>query len=150
MVASRIKADFIELDAVVEQAAGLSLGEIFSLHGEDYYRRLERVALRDVLERGHDCVIAPGGSVVTDDASWSLLKRRCLTVWLHATPEEFMKRLRKQGDTRPMQNRRSAMAELRALLSRREPLYAQSAATIKTTNRSPESIVREIEKRMAE
>jgi XRE family aerobic/anaerobic benzoate catabolism transcriptional regulator len=150
MLAARIKSDFIEVDAMIERAAGLSLSEIFTLHGEDYYRRLERAALHEVLDRARGCVVAPGGSVVTDAESWSLLRNRCLTVWLHATPQEFVKRMKRQGDTRPMQNRSSAMAELKALLARREPLYAEAKLTIRTTNKSPALIVRQIARAVAE
>ena len=150
MLAARIKSDFVELDAMIERAAGLSLSEIFTLHGEEYYRRLERSVLQDVLGRPIGCVLAPGGSVVTDIESWSLLKNRCFTIWLHATPEEFVKRMKRQGDTRPMQNRSSAMAELKTLLSRREPLYAEAQMTVRTTNKAPRVIVRQIVNTVAE
>jgi XRE family aerobic/anaerobic benzoate catabolism transcriptional regulator len=86
--------------------------------------------------------------VVTDAETWELIKRRCLTVWLHATPEEFMKRMRRQGDLRPMQGRPSAMDELKALLTRREPLYAESHLSIKTTGKSPATVVAHIIKAM--
>jgi XRE family aerobic/anaerobic benzoate catabolism transcriptional regulator len=150
MLATRIKSDFVEVDAMIERAAGLSLGEIFTLHGEDYYRRLERSVLQETLGRGKGCVLAPGGSVVTDIESWSLLKNRCITVWLHATPQEFVKRMKRQGDTRPMENRSSAMAELKTLLARREPLYAEAQLTVRTTNKSPASIVRELARAIAD
>ena len=51
-LARRLRVPFVELDRRVEEAAGLSLGEIFALHGEDYYRRLERETLERVLRRG--------------------------------------------------------------------------------------------------
>src|SRR5262249_35087344 len=88
--------------------------------------------------------LALGGSIVTDAESWELIKRRCFTVWLHATPEEFMKRMRRQGDLRPIQGRPSAMNELKALLARREPHYPESHPQGKTTNKFPSSVVDEI------
>jgi XRE family aerobic/anaerobic benzoate catabolism transcriptional regulator len=144
LLAARLKTEFVELDGLIEQAADMSLGEIFSLHGEQYYRRLESAALCRLLARSSGCVLATGGSLVTEIESWELVKQRCFTVWLHATPQEFMKRLRRQGDTRPMQNSSSALAELKSLLARREPLYAQAALTIKTTHTLPATIVRQI------
>jgi len=146
MLAKRLKREFVELDQWVEDAAGMKLGEIFTTHGEAYYRRLERQALDRLFSTSGSCIFAPGGSVVTDEESWSLIKRRCVTVWLHATAEEFMKRMRKQGDMRPMQGRPAANAELKALLSRREPLYAESQFTVKTTGRSPSAVTSEIAK----
>ena len=147
VLARRLKAKFVELDKLIEEAAGMPLGEIFSTHGEGYYRRLEREALGRVLDETENCIFAPGGSVVTDADSWETIKRRCFTVWLHATPEEFMRRMHKQGDTRAMQGRPAAMEELRALLARREPLYSESQMTIKTTNKTPAKIIDQILKR---
>jgi XRE family aerobic/anaerobic benzoate catabolism transcriptional regulator len=148
LVARRLKMEFVEVDALVEKAASLSLGEIFTLHGEDYYRRLAHTVLTEVLAKSSPCVLAPGGSVVTDPDSWELIKRRCLTVWLHATPEALMRRMRRQGDLRPMQGRPSPMEELRGLLTRREPLYAESSLRIKTTNKPPATVLAEIVKAM--
>jgi XRE family aerobic/anaerobic benzoate catabolism transcriptional regulator len=147
LLARRLKKQFVELDQWVEEAAGMPLGEIFATHGEGYYRRLEREALSQLFitaSTSGGCVFAPGGSIVTDAESWELIKRRCFTVWLHATPAEFMNRMRRQGDTRPMQGRPAAMAELKDLLQRREPLYAESQLHIKTTGKSPADIASEI------
>jgi XRE family transcriptional regulator, aerobic/anaerobic benzoate catabolism transcriptional regulator len=149
LLARRLKKQFIELDHRVEEAAGMALGEIFATHGEGYYRRLEREALAQLIATASasgGCIFAPGGSIVTDVESWELIKRRCFTVWLHATPAEFMDRMRNQGDTRPMQGRPAAMAELKDLLQRREPLYAESQLIIKTTGKSPSEIAAQIVK----
>jgi XRE family transcriptional regulator, aerobic/anaerobic benzoate catabolism transcriptional regulator len=143
-LAKRLKTDFIELDSLIEQAAGISLGEIFAMHGEDYYRRLERAALTDLLASARGAVVATGGSMVTDPENWGLIKRRCFTVWLRAMPEEHMTRVQRQGDTRPMQGHPAAMAELKALLARREPLYGESQLAVKTTGKAPGKVVNEI------
>jgi XRE family aerobic/anaerobic benzoate catabolism transcriptional regulator len=144
MLARRLKTDFVELDRLIEKAAGLSLGEIFATHGESYYRELERESALRVLNTSPGCVLVPGGSVVTDSETWEAIKRRCFTVWLHATPAEFMKRMRRQGDLRPMQGRPSAMEELKTLLARREPLYAESRLKIRTTGKAPAAVVSKI------
>ena len=145
-LARRLKTEFVEMDKWVEEAAGMSLSEVFATHGEAYYRRLERESIRRVFARSGGCVLATGGSVVSDPESWELIRRRCFTVWLHATPEEFMKRMRRQGDLRPMQGRPSAMDELKALLARREPLYAESSLKIKTTGMSMAAVATQIVK----
>ncbi|MCI0388531.1 MAG: helix-turn-helix domain-containing protein [Acidobacteria bacterium] len=146
LLAKQLKKPFVELDQWIEEAAGLPIGEIFATHGESYYRRLEREALERLFATSDSCIFAPGGSVVTDAESWELIKRRCFTVWLHATPIEYMNRMRRQGDTRPMLGRPKAMAELKALLQRREPLYAESRLVIKTTGLSPSNVVKQIAK----
>ena len=139
LLAKRLKTEFVELDRWVEKAAGMPLGEIFTTHGESYYQRLDREALVKLFATSGGCVFAPGGSVVTDAESWSLIKQHCLTIWLHATPQEFLKRMTRAGETRLTQNP-TVMTDMKALLARREPLYAESRLTIKTTGKTPSAV----------
>jgi len=132
-LAGRLKVSFVELDVLIEEESNLSLAELFSLHGESYYKRLSHDLLLRLLARNEQMVVATGGSIVTDPETWSLLKRRTHSVWLKASPEDHWKRVLGQGDTRPMANRRSAMTELRSILSIRSPLYAEAAQTIDTS-----------------
>lgn len=132
-LARRLRVPFVELDRRVEEAAGLTLAEIFALHGESYFRRLEREAQERILDEGRPLVLATGGGLVTSPESFELLRRRALTVWLRARPEDHWNRVVQQGDRRPMADHPEAMAELRRLLALREPLYAQAGATIDTS-----------------
>ena len=101
-LARRLRVPFVELDRRVEQAADLSLSELFSLHGEDYYRRLEREALTDVLAERRGMVVATGGGIVTSPDTYAQLRRSAVTVWLRAKPEDHWNRVVRQGDRRPM------------------------------------------------
>lgn len=132
---------FVELDQLVEEAANLTLAEIFSLHGEEYYRRLERDALIEILDTGTEAVVATGGGIVTDVESFALLRRRAATVWLKARPEDHWNRVVKQGDRRPMADHPQAMHDLRALLASREPLYSTAGLTVDTSGRSVGDVV---------
>jgi len=143
-VARALKRPFIELDRLIEEEAGLQLGEIFALHGEDYYRRLEREVLSRILSTDRASVVAGGGGLVTDRVTYDLLKRDALTVWLKAQPEDYLKRVTAQGDRRPMAGRADPLAELRSLLRDRELLYAEAELTVETSARSPEDITRAI------
>src|SRR5688572_22912746 len=81
-LARRLRLPFVELDRRVEEAAGLALDEIFALHGEDYYRRLEREALDRVLGEGRPLVLATGGGLPASPETYALLRRQALTIWL--------------------------------------------------------------------
>ena len=132
-LARRLRVPFVELDRRIEEAADLSLGEIFTLHGEEYYRRLERETLERVLREQAPMVLATGGGIVTSRETYALLRRSALTVWLRARPEDHWNRVVRQGDRRPMADHPQAMADLRALLAAREPLYAAASHTIDTS-----------------
>ena len=143
-LARRLRIPFVELDRRIELAANLSLAELFSLHGEEYYRKLERDVLQAVLDDRHPIVLATGGGIVTSPETYALLRRSALTFWLRASPEDHWNRVVRQGDRRPMVNHPQAMSDLRSLLSTREPLYASAAHTIDTSGRPIDRIVEEI------
>jgi len=136
-----MRIPFLELDRRVEETAGLTLEEIFALHGEGYYRRLELETLARVLEGGGSFVLATGGGLVTSPEAYDLLRRRTLTVWLRATPADHWNRVVQQGDRRPMAEHPQAMAELRRMLASREALYAQAEYTVDTSRRSVAAVV---------
>ena len=123
MLADRLEAPFLELDRLIEQESGVSLSVIFDLYGQSGFRRLERRVLDQVIERYPRFVLATGGSLVSEPATFERLLTMCFTVWLRATPEEHMQRVIAQGDMRPMADNRESMSDLRRILDVREPLY---------------------------
>lgn len=135
-LAKRLGVAFIELDAKVEQAAGMSLATLFELHGNGYYRGLEREVLVRTLAEAPRAVVAVGGGVVTDEETYALLRARTTTVWLRATADDHWRRVVAQGDARPMANRANAMSELRTLLDARAPLYAKAHVVVETASLS--------------
>jgi XRE family transcriptional regulator, aerobic/anaerobic benzoate catabolism transcriptional regulator len=149
-LARRLGVPFVELDRRIEQAAGLTLAEIFSLHGESYYRRLERDVLDHVLREPRSIVLAAGGGLVTAPETFALLRRSATTIWLRARPEDHWNRVVRQGDRRPMADHLQAMADLRSLLAHREPLYASAALTIDTSHLSVAKVVQSLANTLAE
>jgi XRE family aerobic/anaerobic benzoate catabolism transcriptional regulator len=127
---------FVELDREVEQASRMELRDIFEVHGQDGFRRLEREALQRVVAGEARAVIATGGGLVADPATFELLLARCVVVWIRAAPEEHMRRVVAQGDQRPMAETGRAMEDLRAILDSREPLYRRADLVLDTAGRT--------------
>ncbi len=146
-LAKRLDVPFFELDALVEEAAGLPLPEIFAVHGEAHYRRLESRALEDFLAAGRPAVLATGGGIVNSRETFDLLRRGAVTVWLRAKPEDHMDRVVRQGDRRPIakSGRAAAMAQLRRILAAREPFYAEADFAVDTSRVAAKDVVAEIE-----
>ncbi len=138
MLADRLESPFLELDRLIEQESGVSLSVIFDLYGQSGFRRLERRVLDQVIERYPRFVLATGGSLVSEPATFERLLTMCFTVWLRVTPEEHMQRVIAQGDMRPMADNRESMSDLRRILDVREPLYRKADASIDTEGRSVE------------
>ena len=145
-LARKLDVSFIELDREIEREAGTGLSEIFLLYGQQGYRRYERRCLEKVLEAHERCVIATGGSIVSEPGTYDFLLSTCFTVWLKAQPEEHMARVVAQGDTRPMAGNAQAMEDLRRILQGRGMLYAQADAVVDTAGHTVEQSLRALKK----
>jgi len=91
-------------------------------------------------------VLAAGGGLVASAETYALLRRRALTVWLRADPEDHWNRVVQQGDRRPMAEHPEAMAELRRLLAARQRLYAEADGTVDTSRLGVQGTVRAVER----
>ncbi len=143
-LAKKLGVPFVEIDQQIEEAAGLPLSEVFAVHGEAYYRRVEREVLSRLLATPSPMVLATGGSIVNDPTNYGLLRTRCHTIWLRAGAEDHWNRVVAQGDQRPMAENPHAFAELRALLTAREKLYARAEHTVDTAGRRISQVVAEL------
>jgi XRE family aerobic/anaerobic benzoate catabolism transcriptional regulator len=143
-LALELGVPFVELDREIERLAGMDLATLFDLYGQSAYRRHERHALEEVIETQERAVIAAGGSLVSEPATYELLLETCFTVWLTATPEEHMSRVVAQGDLRPMADNNAAMEDLRRILAGRRALYARADRTVDTARKSIDQSLAEL------
>lgn len=144
-LARRLRMRFVELDKHIEHRAGMRLPEIFTIHGEEFYRRLERDTLTDLLNAHQSMILAVGGGLVTAQDTYSLLLRQTTTVWLKAKADDCWNRVMRQGDRRPIEHPQ-ARESLRQLVVRREPLYARASVTVDTSSVSVQQAVDRVER----
>lgn len=133
MLAEDLGYPFVELSREVEKFAGCSISEIQALYGQNAYRRYERRALEESIQIYPEAVIATPGGIVSDPANFNVLLAHCTTVWLKAEPEDHMKRVLAQGDTRPMAASREAMEDLKSILAGRTAFYSKAEFTLNTS-----------------
>ena len=136
------RVPFVELNRSIEALAGCTLSEIHSLYGPVAYRRYEKRAMEETIQRFPRAVIATPGGIVSDPATFNLLLAHCYTLWVRATPEEHMGRVLAQGDTRPMAGNTGnaeAMNDLRRILESRAAFYSKADAVFDTSDMSPEA-----------
>ena len=93
-LAARLGRRFVEVDAEVERRFALSLAEIFELHGAEVYRLAEREVLDELLGSDEALVLATGGGIVTEAATWAFLRANATTIWLRAEPRDHWDRCR--------------------------------------------------------
>lgn len=143
-LAEELRFPFFELDRLIEREAGVSLSVIFDLYGQSGFRRLERRCLDELIKQNQYFVLATGGSLVSEPATFERLLTACFTIWLKATPEDHMQRVVDQGDMRPMADNREAMEDLKRILDAREPLYGKADLMIDTGTATVEETVKEV------
>lgn len=145
-LARHLDAPFIELNSLIEEESGMAVGEFIALYGPEGYRRLEKQALETAIQQHEEIVLAAAGGVVSEPDTYEDLLSNFHTIWLKASPEEHMQRVRDQGDNRPMAGNPQAMAELKSLLIEREKLYARADALVDTSNRTEEASLRDVKR----
>ena len=111
-LAERIHRPFVDLDAVVREAVGMTPGEIIRTRGEAAFRDVETEVLRTVADR-HGLVIATGGGAILREENRRLMRRNGMIFWL----DRPLKDLAVKG--RPL----SLSRGVEALYAEREPLY---------------------------
>jgi XRE family transcriptional regulator, aerobic/anaerobic benzoate catabolism transcriptional regulator len=144
MLSHQLGYPFIELGREIEALAGCPVHEIQGLYGMNAYRRYERRALEQAIATHEEAVIATPGGLVSDTQSFNLLLSRCATIWLQATPEDHMRRVREQGDLRPMAASKEAMEDLKSILEGRKAFYSKADYSINTSDRPIESVFHEL------
>ncbi len=128
----------VELNREIEDHAGMAVTEVMALYGQEGYRRLEAQALGRVIATHEALILAVAGGIVAEPETYQTLLAHFHTIWLRASPEEHMARVRAQGDHRPMAGNPEAMEQLRFILTSRESLYDQARARLDTSGRSPD------------
>ena len=144
LLASKLGRCFIDLDEKIERDTGLTISEIFARHGENYFRALEKNAVKEICAR-RNVVIATGGGTVKDAENLQLLKNSGVIICLTTEPEEIFRRTERQGE-RPVldASQENRLETIKKLLAERQEFYSQADYQIDTTDWSPLQIVNDI------
>ena len=137
-LAERLGYGFVDADAVIEQAAGCSIPDIFDRDGEAGFRSLESQVLSAISQR-HSLVVATGGGVVTQPENWGMLHSG-IVIWLDVVPDQLLQRLNADSTVRPLLQTADPEAALNALLNERRPLYAEADLTAVINDETPEAV----------
>ncbi|TPG18728.1 shikimate kinase [Sphingomonas koreensis] len=136
-LASRMGLSFVDADAEIEAAAGMSIAEMFDHYGEAYFRDGERRVIARLID-GTRKVIATGGGAFINDDTRALILESALAIWLDASPDVLVERVQRR-DTRPLLRGRDPGEVLAELARVRNPLYAEAPIRI-PSNHAPHDV----------
>ena len=142
-LAARLGVPFVDADAEIEKAAGMSIADIFARHGEADFRSGEARVIARLLDGGPQ-VLATGGGAVMNADTRAAIKAKGVSIWLSAELDVLMRRINKRKNDRPMLQTADPAATLRELLVAREPVYALADLTVQSREVPHDAIVAEI------
>ncbi|MGE0828402.1 MAG: shikimate kinase [Hyphomonadaceae bacterium] len=131
-LAAALELPFKDADTEIEQAAGLTIPEIFARHGEAEFRRGERSVIKRLLHEA-PLVLATGGGAYMDADTRALMRARAVTIWLRADLDVLMRRVDRR-DNRPLLKTDDPRATMAKLMEARHPIYAEADLVIDSNN----------------
>ena len=134
---------FVDADAEIEKAAGMTIAEIFAAHGEPYFRAGETRVIARLLDGGPQ-VLATGGGAFMNAETRAAIRAKGISVWLQRRRSTCcMRRVKRRGD-RPLLKNADPAETLRRLIDERYPVYAEADLTVESRDVPHETIVDEI------
>lgn len=138
-MARKLRWRFVDTDNEIERQEKRRISQIFQDKGEAYFRELERRVVGDICAQQHS-VISTGGGAVLDPANRSVMRAGNLVVWLRATPETILDRLKWSVHTRPLLKAPDPLARIRAMADERHQDYSQAGhVSVHTDGKSHEA-----------
>lgn len=120
-LACRLHTPFVDSDAAIEEAAALSIPEIFARDGEAFFRKREAEVLRRLLS-GPPGIVSTGGGAFLSEANRDAIAQMGVAVWLDADLATLWERVRHK-DTRPLLRTADPKATLTDIFNARTPIY---------------------------
>ncbi|VVE12491.1 Shikimate kinase [Pandoraea iniqua] len=150
-LAASIGAPFIELDKEVEREAGIAIGEVITLYGQAAMRRIERQCIERIIAEHEHVVLATGGGIVSEAATYERVLRTFRTVWMKARPEVHFQRVMQQNDARIATEalRKEALDHIHRMLDAREALYRLADVTVDTSDLSQDDVLTTLTRQLA-
>ena len=141
LLASQPGWQFADTDEVVEHQAGMPIAELFSSHGEVYFRSLESKVVQELLN-GNKQVLSTGGGAVLAEQNRTCMLQNGFVIALKAAPEEIIRRVSNDPNRPLLQG--DLQERVHTLLEQRKHAYDFAQAEIDTTNLTTEQIVNQI------
>jgi shikimate kinase len=130
-LAKKKKWRFADLDELIELKEKRLIADIFAREGEPYFRRIEKMALKEVAKE-NNFVVSCGGGIVLDETNIELMRQSGKIICLKASPEAILKRTQGQNQ-RPLLNVPRPREKIELLLKLRAPYYARADKAIDTS-----------------
>lgn len=144
-----LEIPFLDLDDYIEKKLRTSIYDIFEKKGEEYFRKLETDALREVFLLFPQLILSTGGGIVIKEENRKLLKENSKIIYLKGSFENLMERLEIEEEYKKRPLLKKGKEELLKLWTARLSLYESCAdIIINIDNKTIEEITYEVIRRL--
>ncbi|MBN8966906.1 MAG: shikimate kinase [Rhizobiales bacterium] len=140
-LATRLHLPFVDADQEIEAAAGMSIADIFTTHGEPYFRDGEAKVIARLLDEGPR-VLATGGGAVLREETRNRIRDKAVSIWLKADGDVILRRVRRRSE-RPLLQTADPAGTIDRLIAERGPVYELADIAILSRDVPHEKIVDE-------
>ena len=140
-LASKLGLPFRDADHEIEAAAGMTIPDIFSIYGEEYFRDGERRVIARLLQEG-PLVLATGGGAFMSEEIRARVAELGISIWLRADLDVLMRRVRKRSN-RPLLQNPDPEGTMRRLMDIRYPVYATADVVVESHEAPHDRVVNE-------
>jgi shikimate kinase len=141
-LAARLGLPFADADHEIEAAAGMSIPDMFALHGEEYFRNGERRVIARLLQEGPG-VLATGGGAYINPETRARIAEAGVSVWLRADFDVLMRRVRKRQN-RPLLQNPDPEGTMRRLIETRYPVYGLADVAVDSRELPHDRVVQDV------
>ncbi len=141
-LACKLKMEYIDMDQIIEESQGISIADIFSRYGENYFRQQENRLVKELSQK-ENMVIATGGGTFLFPENARILSQKGSIICLYANSQTIYNRVKKKND-RPLLNGENILDKINHLLKERKKIYDNIKWKIDTTNFTTQEVVDKI------
>lgn len=148
-LAQKLGINFVDSDKEIEKKSKKTINKIFQESGEEYFRKIEKEMISDIVKENHPAILSLGGGAFINEDVRNLIKQECVSIWLNVNVEVILKRIGNKKN-RPLLNNVDKKEVLDKLIKERSPFYAQCDIEIKEDFNNHSQASNEIIKKLQE
>lgn len=154
LLADLLGCSWFDIDKLIEQKTGKKVSEIFELHGESVFRKMESDTIKEMVLNKTPCVISLGGGALTDPENKKIAEQQGIVVYLKSSPEIIFERV-KNSTKRPLLNierdenfEKNLLKRIKEMLDDRKEMYESAHLIINRDNLKPSQVADNIYKEL--
>lgn len=142
MLGIKLNIPSIDIDALIEKQEKKTITEIFSKHGENYFRNLEKETIKNTFNSQNN-ILSLGGGAFENSETRDLLLKNSTVIYLKTAPETILNRI--QNNTqRPLLKNNMTIEKIQQIINQRKQNYESAHHIVSTDKKNPDQIIEEI------